>query len=390
MGFFSRLLGGNTFTCPYCFVEYDKDDIQYYCPDCGEASKPGKGEHSGMVSINCPHCGRKATVRVCPNCGSYNHTNPKASRGIIPNSSLDTDGNLPLCIIGGSSSGKTNYITVMLDELERLPGRVLSVSGVNQYAVKTQRDNRKRIYTDKQPPDATRRLVVGETLEPQLWEMKNLSRQTSRRTPTYTFTIYDGAGEDHQEHTTPTSTVCAYIKSSNAIIVTIDPLILDSLQRDIPDAARNASGYDASATKWTAADSVKSLAAYIKAGRGIRTSANLDIPVAIVLTKFDIVLALDSLPSNALVRKESTVMRNGRVNLTEIDQVSTEIENWLTDIGENAFLNALQSEFMTYKFFAVSSYGSTPTQRGKVSDRIRPHRVLDPVMWLFKQEKFLD
>ena len=41
-------------------------------------------------------------------------------------------------------------------------------------------------------------------------------------------------------------------------------------------------------------------------------------------------------------------------------------------------------------FFGVSSYGEPPETQGSVNENIKPHRILDPVLWLFKEEKFID
>ena len=388
-GLLKRIIRGNKFTCPFCFSEYEKENVKYVCPDCGETTIPMKTSDKGKQSIKCSNCGKMATVRLCPRCGEYDKQMPEEAKGVIPSSILDADGSLPLCIIGVSSSGKTNFITVMLHELSRAQGLRIALSAQNKYTRDVQRENYTNIYERHIPPRPTDPTMLGDKLKPQLWQIKNLMRQHGNSTPTYTFTIYDGAGEDHTERLDPTSAVCGYINASDAVIITLDPLILTNLRKMINPVVRRNSGASEGDTN-SAEDVVNSVATYIKAARGISTSKMLTIPVAVVLTKFDTILQLDSLPEGAVVRKPSMTFSNGRVNMTEIEQVNEEIRNWLYDIGEGSFISALESNFKKFYFFGVSAYGGTPKSQGSVTETIKPHRILDPVLWLFKEEKFID
>ena len=378
-GIFNKFMNRGKFTCPFCFSEYDKERIKYVCPDCGETTYPKTSAEKKKPSIRCEHCGRMATVRLCPECGEYNKQIPEEAKGVIPLGALDADGSLPFCIIGVSSSGKTNFITVMLHELSRVSELRIALSAQNKYTRDVQRENYTNIYENHIPPRPTDPTELGDRLKPQLWQIKNLMRQKSNTTPTYTFTIYDGAGEDHSERLDP----------SSAIIITLDPLILTNLRRMInPDVRRNSGASEGDTN--SAEDIVNSVAAYIKAARGLNTNKMLTIPVAVVLTKFDTILQLDSLPAGAVVRKPSMTFSRGKVNLTEISQVNEEIRDWLYGIGEGSFIAALESNFKNFYFFGVSSYGEPPETQGSVNENIKPHRILDPVLWLFKEEKFID
>ena len=354
-GIFNKFMNRGKFTCPFCFSEYDKERIKYVCPDCGETTYPKTSAEKKKPSIRCEHCGRMATVRLCPECGEYDKQIPEEAKGVIPLGALDADGSLPFCIIGVSSSGKTNFITVMLHELSRVSELRIALSAQNKYTRDVQRENYTNIYENHIPPRPTDPTELGDRLKPQLWQIKNLMRQKSNTTPTYTFTIYDGAGEDHSERLDPSSAICGYINASNAIIITLDPLILTNLRRMInPDVRRNSGASEGDTN--SAEDIVNSVAAYIKAARGLNTNKMLTIPVAVVLTKFDTILQLDSLPAGAVVRKPSMTFSGGKVNLTEISQVNEEIRDWLYGIGEGSFIAALESNFKNFYFFGVSSY----------------------------------
>ena len=296
--------------------------------------------------------------------------------------------NLPFSIVGVSNSGKTNYITVMLHELSKSSGLRLALGHQTKETLDHQNENYHRIYEEHTRPESTQ---SGENM-PQIWYIKNLQKKRGSEVPTYTFTIFDGAGEDHENNLDPSSTVCRYINASKAIILAIDPLVLSKIRRggivDHDVMVNSLGGYEGE-TK-NAEDVINSVASYIKAARGIKATKVLDIPVAVVLTKFDTILNHKAFGPQALIRNKSLTVRNGRVDTTEISQVDEEIRNWLYEIGEGAFIDALDSHFKEYYFFGVSSYGNPPKNAYTLSDEIAPHRVLDPILWLFKKAKFID
>jgi hypothetical protein len=363
------------FTCPFCIREYNTNNVLYVCPDCGETSAPKFGERE-PVKCKQSGCGGLATQRKCPNCGQE-----------IPKMALETP-NLPFSIVGVSNSGKTNYITVMLHELGKTAGLRLALGSQTKDTRDHQNENYRRIYEEHTRPEGTQ---AGESM-PQIWYVRNLIKKRGNDVPTYTFTIFDGAGEDHENNLDSTSTVCRYINASKAIILAIDPLVLSKVRKGgvvDPEIMKNSLAGSEGETK-NAEDVINSVAAYIKAARGIKSSKMLDIPIAVVLTKFDTILSHKAFGQNALIKSPSLNIRDGRVDITEIQQVDGEIRNWLAEIGESSFINALHSHFKEFYFFGVSSYGSPPKDAYNLAEDIHPHRVLDPILWLFKKFKFID
>lgn len=315
-------------------------------------------------------------MRKCPSCEE-----------IIPKMALETP-NLPFSIVGVSNSGKTNYITVMLHELGRSSGLRLALGHQTKDTLDHQNENCELIYEQHTLPGATQ---AGERM-PQIWYIKNLQKRHGSEVPTYTFTIFDGAGEDHENNLDPSSTVCRYINASKAIILAVDPLVLPAIRRGgvvDPKVMSNSLGGDTGTSK-NAEDVINSVATYIKTARGIKSSKMLDIPVAVVLTKFDTILNHPAFGPQALIKNSSLTVRNGMVDLSEIQQVDAEIRYWIEQIGESAFIDALDSHFKEYYFFGVSSFGAPPVNAFTLPDEIKPHRVLDPILWLFKRSKFID
>jgi hypothetical protein len=278
----------------------------------------------------------------------------------------------------------------MLHELGKFsdPNLRLALGHQTKDTLDHQNENYRRIYEEHTRPESTQ---SGANM-PQIWSIKNLQKKRSNDCPTYTFTIFDGAGEDHENNIDASSTVCRYINASSAIILAIDPLVLSRIRKGgvvDPNVMKNSLGGYEGSTK-NAQDVINSVAEYIKAARGISASKMLNIPVAVVLTKFDTLINHKSFGPQALIRRKSLNIRNGEVDVSEIEQVHGEIRNFLHEIGESAFISALDSHFKEYYFFGVSSYGSPPKDANTLVDDIRPHRVLDPILWLFQKANFVD
>ena len=362
------------FVCPYCMESYELKKVLYICPVCGETAIPRTFENQ-PIKCKKPGCGGIATKRICPLCNQE-----------IPKTALETP-NLPFSIVGVSNSGKTNYITVMLNELLNVSGLRLALVAQNKETQRHQDENYKRIYEDHKRPEST---AAGERM-PQIWEIRNLLKKSGNDIPTYTFTIFDGAGEDHERNMDPASPVCRYIKISKAIIIALDPLILSSIRRGglVDEKVMRNSLTGSEGEYKNAVNIVNDLANYIKTARGIDTKKTLDIPIAVVLTKFDTIISHKDFAPTAVIKSPRLNTSGGKIDLTEIQEVDGEIRHWLNEIGEGAFINALEANFREFYFFGVSSYGEPPKDAVTLNEKIRPHRVLDPILWLFKKFKFV-
>ena len=333
----------------------------------------------------CPYCVRECYSGVvktknlqCPSCDS-----------IIPSAIIQTE-NLPFSIIGVAGSGKSAYITVMLHELKKSAGLNLSLSHLDKDTLAHQNTNYKSLYEDRIPVPAT----AGGDPMPQVWSIKKLSKKSNskNKVDTYTFTIFDGAGE-HTQMIDVDSAVARYINMSEAIIFVLDPLTISSVRKaglvdeDVMNKSLGGGGGEIS----FAEDVVNDIANYIRAmnPKKYGTNTTIEIPVAVVLTKFDTVWNHPSFGENALVKNPSLTILNGNIKSEEIEEVHSEVEDWLEAIEEHGLLMSLKVNFPNHKFFGVSSYGEPPKDVSALN-MPNPHRVLDPILWLFKNKKFID
>ncbi len=364
------------FVCPFCLAKYSLYKIKFFCKTCQHTET-----QEGVVQHDPPKPHKNGNdicngmiERRCPQCNKW-----------IPNEVVYTK-NLPFSIIGVSAAGKTNYITVMLHELTNIAGIELALQSANPQTDKIYRDNVNAIYAQHVPPGATQ----GKP-EPQIWTIRNNSKRKSNSVPTYTFTIFDGAGEDHIQLDTADPTTFRYIAESKAIILVVDPLVLENVRKNVDsDVVRNSRGGKDNELQ-TSDVILDKLVKYIRDARNIAPTALIDVPVAVVFTKFDAILNnQDAFRDYAPIRNNALPIRtDGGVNMEEFREIHENIKKWLYDLDERRFLRKLDSQFREYLFFGVSSYGAPPSN-GKLPREIKPHRVLDPMLWLFKKAQFVD
>lgn len=362
--------------CPHCFQSSIIKDLLYQCPDCNKTYSAFNAWLSPILPYRPPMCHDRSCVLCCPKC-----------KKSLPVSLLESD-NLPFSIIGVTSSGKTNLITISLEELDRL--KDFELEPADDATRHRQKMNWDKICNEHRLPDST----PSGRKDPQIWILRYLRQRKNGRIPVRTFTIYDGAGEDHETRLfTHDDTICRYITVSESIILTLDPLILSEVRRQIdPSLAK----YSGDSGIKNPCEVVQGLAQYIKDLKGLQVSQVLSIPVAVVLTKFDLITSTKSFPSNALIRNNRGPLKDGGSDSSisfddeESLNVHKEIYDWLCNVGEERFINTLEANFDDYRLFGVSSFGAAPDASGKLPNRINPHRILDPFFWIFHKKGFID
>ena len=94
----------------------------------------------------------------------------------------------------------------------------------------------------------------------------------------------------------------------------LDPLILDGVKKIVDPDVRKASLGDNRTVGEDSRNLINKLATYIKSAWGIKSGKLLDIPVAIIFTKFDMLINHNAFAPNALVKNPSmAVDRNGHI-----------------------------------------------------------------------------
>jgi hypothetical protein len=169
-------------------------------------------------------------------------------------------------------------------------------------------------------------------------------------------------------------------------MIVIDPMILQSVKRALDrDIYDKSTGTQNTEGNKNSLDIVNDMADFIKGVCGLKIGAQITVPVAVLFTKMD---ALMGEFKNRTVSMPSPHVRLGYFDYRDAREVDKDIREWLSVKGEDAFTNALKANFADFTFFGVSSYGDVPVSKNELNP-IRPHRVLDPVLWLFAKNNFI-
>lgn len=357
--------------CPYCLQELRSRDLRMVCNICGT---PGVKSKMGVFRKGIPKCKEPgcrgfASERQCNFCDSK-----------LPSDILDYEKYLRFSILGIAGSGKTNFLTTMLHELRHTNGSPWVISPMDAQTTSVFQENDRAIYEMRQPVAAT---TPGMSPPPQLWRIKDKNRMTNKVIPSYSMTIFDGAGEDC-EHIDPV--ISRYIAGSKAMVILIDPLALPGVASTISSDILNWStsalhGANAST------DMVDGLANYVRQNCGIAPGKLINRDVAVVFTKIDVIK--DDFGTAAVTKPSPHLTCKGFVK-ADSDAVNAEVRDWLVRKGESAFLDAIDTNFQKDKicFFGVSSFGQPPTGNYQLG-KVMPHRVLDPLVWMLSKEEIV-
>ena len=114
----------------------------------------------------------------------------------------------------------------------------------------------------------------------------------------------------------------------------------------------------------------------------------IKVPLALAFTKIDALEEFDVLKEDSCLRYESEHLQRGVFVQTDFDSVNIEmqdlLENWL-----DAELVQQMKNFEKFAFFGVSSLGGVPNGTNLAQQGIKPRRVLDPLLWLLAQNKYI-
>ncbi len=336
--------------------------------------------HKGLFggppkSAKCDRCGAESSRLVCPHCHNW-----------LPTEMI-ANGSQIISIIGAQSSGKTTYITALYDQLRKYGYKMrLTISPKDESprddyrtTVKIQR-LRTRLFDDHQQLDKT---PVGEKPIPLIFELtqsKDINKPSKGDKHIY-LVFYDTAGEsfENQEEILRTAT---YLQESAAVILLLDPFSVKALRQDIIDA-----GYNEGDLKGDPARVVSSLLSYAKSDPK-RLATLKKKPIAVTFSKIDAVVKGLEVAGNDYgihgidLKRNSSFLKTGVLDTNITDQVS---EGLIEVCRERWDLAGLVSDIFTTfdntHFFGVSSLGDDLQNL----DKIRPYRVLDPLIWLLSQ-----
>ena len=305
----------------------------------------------------CPHCGGKALILACQTC----HSALPPHFGEVPS---------PLFgIVGVRGSGKTVLLSVLCGELDIMADRRF---GATVHTVieqeKDETFNLLRSYydlmnrTNGSLPPATNPIIRGNDTPAVLAWRRNPGASVG------VLSFNDASGEELLSQASMRER--RYIGTTDGLILLLDPF-----------GFPNFPGRSKLATEPTRPmDVLAPLIVILREEEQLSAKKQLRRPLAVVLTKLDSFWS-DSDSTGLLRRAEPDAPGFDEHDATEFHH---HLQGLVDDWGGGPVLTALDQNFKSFRFFAVSALGVEPdygssTVRGS---QINSRRVAEPLLWL--------
>ncbi|MBR7153086.1 MAG: hypothetical protein IKD00_05025 [Candidatus Methanomethylophilaceae archaeon] len=402
------------YTCPYCFRLIDLDALHWMCTgancartfaerafstrneeDMRYVSRDGRNEvdleqclmngkdPAGPDAIItrrhiirnkskiCDVCGRITYYRACPIC--HNDIPP----------GVEEHGNTTFIILGPKGSGKSHYMAVLINQLKNRIAKEFSatLNAANDSTSLNYRDKyHETLFQKKRILPPTESLSVSDSSREALVYHFRLFDQGK----VYTIVFMDTAGEDLGSIDSMNNlNLSPYISMAAGIIYLVDPLQMDAIRnktsvKNLPQVTGDAV---------TILDNISRI---IRTNKQLRSREKVDIPIAVTLTKCDVLMkppvnedeATISLPPCSAVR---IPRRRGEYDAENFEQIDIELEEYCRRHVGDGFIQAVNG-FEKHAFFAVSALGNNPSGL-ELTRGITPIRVEDPLLWLLHMEE---
>ena len=355
-----------------------------------------------MSKITCPFCLHKVSPEpitsssggmLCPRdeCESHKRQIP------LPKEALDHDV-FPIAIVGASSSGKTYFLTALMNEFISKPmwdgdywriemvhyAKDMEHESVDNRFVKHWRD----LFRNKTPLSNTQ---TGEYLSPLILSVTySKERKWTFREPyrkkKQLLVFHDVPGEFTTSDDARMALSSRYgaLGAAKGVIVLVEPRELSLLGSQL--VANRKIAQNLSSGGGFAFDAIN----------GLRVAKQHGKPVAVCLSKSDLFINVHSViePDAHLVQyKLTNVSTAGALNLADISEVASDVRNIFERLGGGDLLSRIDSSFRYSSLFAVSSLGEDVvdafTNTFKRDATIRPIRVMDPIFWILWQHGLL-
>jgi hypothetical protein len=335
----------------------------YICPKCATEHTRLWPSVYGVFHHKCEKCntelpaldalGRKDIIQKCVSCGRP--MNKEIGRLI----------NVHIPVIGGPSTGKSNYIFTATHQFieHHAKPRDIEVSFPDDKHRQNYENNLKLLS------DGTALLKTPEIVpEAYILAVKKPKDRLGR-----IVYIYDAAGEAYNVESN--TILQTYYKFVHGLILVIDPFSIDLVARQfekdidqLKDAIRP-SGLDAM-------DAYERMITVLEASVGLKRGVKFKHPLAVVISKTD-ALGLENQIGRPAARE--LMLQDPSVRL-EVDAINQLVEQFLIENGLGNFVRDVKLQFENVGFFSCSALGRLPDPNNRKP--YEPVGVLDPFLWL--------
>jgi hypothetical protein len=356
-----------TVICPTCFEEFPVNKM-LFGSFAGGNTQPARYTALDRAlghPLNIPVTkrGEKLARKLCPN------------KHILP-FTAGTQKSLIIGMIGAKFSGKSHYIAALV---ERLRTQVAGDFQGDLTPATTETINRydtefhQRLFEDRlelaMTPEKSPPLIYDLQLSGALWG--------EDRPRSVTLALYDTAGENFDNEDTVRQMV-QYLRHAAGIIFLIDPLqspeVRDRLPSTIPlpDFERMAEP----------AVVIHRVLTELEQSRIVAQAGPLSTPVAVVLTKCDVLRDTGLIASNRLWSTDERHI--GFFDTRAHDDMTGMMGEYVRHWSPAAY-NTVYARFSHHAFFGVSATGCASDKQTHRYKFIAPWRVEDPLLWLLAE-----
>ncbi len=374
--------------CPYCFERTRRRDLMFRCVGGGPGRLAGceptldepyqrylRGGTAGAVlppvfaadgrKPRAVHdaCGQVSLRRVCPHC----HNELAGDYCDVPSRLV--------ALVGAKNAGKSTYIAVFLRQLLNQVGKELQASlmACDDRTSRRYREDFERPLYERGELLPVTQSAASELHEPLVYRL-TLTRRWGRlrRRRALTLVLFDTAGEDLTSNDSVDQHL-RYLGVADAVVFLVDPLGLPGARPDL-----HGPGAEPPAPTDDPLDVIRRVTSLLRAAHGRPAPKRLPLPVAVALTKVDVLG--DRVAAHSQLHLPRP--RTGRLDLADRGLVDEQVRALLERWGAGSLDRELANSYQAHALFAVSALGHPPKAGGVDPGGISPHRVEDPLLWL--------
>lgn len=283
-----------------------------------------------------------------------------------------------IALVGSRGSGKTVYITVLIDQMMNRvckQGRIGGVCDACGDDTRTRFESMRNLLQDGKLPGATRTAALDQkVLWPLIFRLRTKTYVPGfypiPRAQSLHMVFFDAAGEDMQDEALMAMHY-RYFQHAAAVIFMIDPLQIRKISDNLQAISR-----DNLERPGSDQHIVSRFINQYRQMRNLRADAKIAIPSAFVLSKSDVLLGDDGLAEATRTAHEH---KRG-FDHEDQQNVSKDVREFIG--AHHGQLLSLSDEFLDHAFFAVSALGKPPEREGRIPGGPAPFRVEDPLLWI--------
>jgi GTPase SAR1 family protein len=303
-------------------------------------------------------CHHVTKLKVCPNC--HNEWPP----------GMDAARTLIFGIAGATGAGKSHYLGVLIHELMH---RV----GVRFQSAFSPADDQTRAWynANYDRPLYGKNVTIPSTSRGKTCPL--IYHLTFHRPPlrfgrhrTFIVVLYDTAGQ-HFDSVREMERYNLYLAHTSGVILLVDPTNITAVSGPVPPASSQE-------TTTSPLDIITRIDEIIRSERSIAAERKIGIPVAVTLSKLD--LLVSRFPPGSPLQRDAA--HAGFFDLSDFRKVRHILRDHLEQWLGPALDNFLRHKFTAHSYFGISAIGRSPATDGRLGQPPTPFRIEDPFVWL--------